>query len=187
VRAFADPAQLTAWVKACIFELLGSVADDVKNHRLFAYMTRWRQPEELYYRTLYVLFVADEGELPHVFSGDMPNGFRAIWRRVNDVVFEGRGTLEKPLEGLSGEQFTPMDTINSNAHASFPAIITCVGLARNPEYQKNIPRHLEYWKHLCDYLNYMEGMFKAGRTKKDVLAGVRNLHKPRSAWHRSPS
>lgn len=187
LRAFADPAQLASWVKGCIAELRDSVRDDVNNGRLFAYLTRWRQPEELYYRTLYVLFVADENEIPHVLSGELPNGFTAIWRKVNECVLEGRGALEKSQPGLTGGQFTAMKTINSNAHASFASMITCIGLARNVEYQKQIPRHLEHWTRLCDYLNYMEGMFKAGKAKEHVLAGVRNLHKPASAWQPKPS
>lgn len=65
-------------MKICIAELRNSVADDVNSGRLYGYITRWRQPEELYYRTLYVLFVADENEVQHVLSGEMPNGFAAI-------------------------------------------------------------------------------------------------------------
>jgi hypothetical protein len=170
----------------CIAELRNSVRDDVNGGRLFAYLTRWRQPEELYFRTLYVLFVAEADEVPHVLSGELPNGFTAIWRKVNEHVLEGRGTLEKSQLGLTSGQFTPMDTINSNAHASFASIITCLGLARNAEYQKQIPKHLDHWTRLCDYLNYMEEMFKAGKAKEHVLAGVRNLHKPASAWQQKP-
>lgn len=186
LKAFSDPVQLTGWVNECIAQLRDSVKDDVDNGRLFAYFTRTRQPEELYCRTLYVLFVADDAELPHTLSGEQPNGFAAIWRKVNEVVFEGRGALEKPLQGLRGEQFTAMDTLNSSAHASFAAIVTCLGLVRNPEYQKKIPMHLEVWNKYCTYLQYMEGMFKAGKAKEHVLAGVRNLHKPASAWIGTP-
>jgi hypothetical protein len=183
LRAFSHPADLLAWVKGSIAELRDSVRDDVNNGRLFAYLTRWRQPEELYFRALYVLFIADE----HVLSGELPNSFTAIWRKVNEHVLEGRGTLDKMQPGLTSGQFTPMETINSNAHASFASMVTCIGLARNIEYQKQIPRHLEHWTRLCNYLNYMEGMFKAGKAKAHVLAGIRNLHKPLSVWQAKPS
>jgi len=187
VRAFTDPVQLTAWVKASIFELSNSVRDDVDKGRFFAYITRWRQPEELYYRTLYILFVARETELPHIFSGARPNSFAAMWRKVNEVVFEGRGILEKPQRGSSGEPFTALSVVNTAAHASFAAIMTCVGFARHKEYQDVIPKHLDHWTRLCIHLNYMEDMFKAGKAKEHVLAGVRNLHKPASAWQQGPS
>jgi len=83
-----------------------------------------------------------------VLFGEMPNGFSAIWRKVNEVVFEGRGTLEKPQPGLKSGEFTPIETINSNAHASFASIITCIGLVSNPEYQKKIPQYLDHWTRL---------------------------------------
>ena len=40
----------------------------------------------------------------------MPNGFAAMWKNVNDVIFEGNGMLFKEQVGLNGEVFTPMDT-----------------------------------------------------------------------------
>jgi hypothetical protein len=63
------------------------------------------------------------------------------------------------------------------AHVSFRAFMTCIGLARNPQ---NLPSPDEYCEHLaryCKYLDYMHGMFKSGKEKKDVLAGLINLHR----------
>jgi hypothetical protein len=71
------------------------VIDDVNKGRIFAYLTRWRDPEELYTRVLYAMFVAPADHLPHIFSGDMPNGFAAMWKKVNEVIFEGNGMLFK--------------------------------------------------------------------------------------------
>jgi len=186
IRELNDPAQLTLLVKSSIAELINSAKDDIKNGRFFGYITRWRQPEELYYRTLYVLFVAEQIEIPHILSGERPNSFVEIWRTVNKAVLEGRGVHETQLEDLNGDIFTPMDTINSGAHASFTAILTCLGYVRNPEYQEQIPRHFDHWKRFCTYLDHMERMFKAGRAKEDVLAAVRHLHKPASAWQQKP-
>jgi len=62
---------------------------------------------------------------------------------------------------------------------------TCIGIARNPEYlAPDFPE--KYFKHLttyCKYLDYMHGMFKAGKEKKDVLGGIINLHRPASYWN----
>lgn len=176
---FSEPAQLTSWVKAAIAELQRSISDDVTGGRYFAYLTRWRQPEELYYRTLYVLFVAEDLELPHIFSGEMPNGFRAMWKKVNDVVFEGRGVFEENQRGLQGEPFTIMDTINSAGHASLASMVMCIGLIRNREYRRYIPHHLNRWKRMCYDLNYMEEMFKAGKSKRDVLVAIQKIYKSR--------
>ena len=114
VKAFMrqSPAEVIDWTKRCIVELIQSVIDDVNKGRIFAYLTRWRDPEELYTRVLYAMFVAPADHLPHIFSGDMPNGFAAMWKNVNDVIFEGNGMLFKEQVGLNGEVFTPMDTLN---------------------------------------------------------------------------
>lgn len=126
VKAFMrqSPADVIDWTKRCIVELIQSVIDDVNKGRIFAYLTRWRDPEELYTRVLYAMFVAPADYLPHIFSGDMPNGFAAMWKKVNEVVFEGNGTLFKEQVGLRGEVFTTMNTLNQNAHNSFSTMLT---------------------------------------------------------------
>jgi hypothetical protein len=58
-HAFSKPEQLAEWVKMCIVELVQSVIQDVNSGRFFAYLTRWRQLEEMYHSSLYILFVAD--------------------------------------------------------------------------------------------------------------------------------
>jgi hypothetical protein len=76
IQCFSDPAKLTMGVKLSIGDLIESVNDDIAKDRFFAYHTRTRQVEELYCRVLYVLFIANESALPHIFSGDPPNAFR---------------------------------------------------------------------------------------------------------------
>jgi hypothetical protein len=181
-QTFSGPAMLALWVKSCIVELIQSVTDDVKKGRFFAYLTRWRQPEEMYYRALYMLFIADKAAIPHIFSGEVPNSFLGMWKSVNQVVFEGKGNLDRPQSGLSGQEFTAMNTLNDSAHASFATIVTCIGIQRNPGRASIVQKHLEHWKTLCNYLDYIENMFRGGRTQSEVLAGVKNLHKNPSAW-----
>lgn len=175
-KHFSDPVNLTLWIKSCIVEIINSVICDVNKGRFLAYLTRQRQPEELYYRVLYILFVADEAEIPHVLSGEVPNGFSAIWRKVNEQVLEGKGTLDKTLFGLKGDPFTPMDTINQNAHVSFSTILTIYDLVRNQERLKDmIEKNLFRWKVFCNYLDYMEQRFREGKNKNYVLVGIRSL------------
>jgi hypothetical protein len=181
LRELSDPVKLALWTKSCIVELIQSAIDDVNKPRLFAYLTRWRTPEELYHRALYILFIADAAELPHIFSGEPPNSFTAMWRKVNEVIFEGRGALETVRLGLNGEEFSAMNDLNQNAHASYTTMLTCLGLMRNPKHRELIPQHIDHWKRLCDYLNYMEQMFAAGKSKSDVMTGVMNLHRPRQS------
>lgn len=169
--AFSDPERLARWTKHCIAELINSVINDVNTGRFFAYLTRWRQPDEMYYRTLYILFVADKAAIPHIVSGEMPNSFSAMQKAVNQTVFDGKRILDRPQSGLSGEQFTVFDTLNSSAHASFATIVMCIEFAKKPEFRTPIiEKHLEYWKTLCNNLDSIEGMFKSGKTKDEVLA-----------------
>ncbi len=179
---FTDPTRLTMAVKLCIGELMHSASDDIAKGRFFAYHTRTRQIEELYFRALYVLFIANEHAVPHIFSGDPPNSFAEMWRAVNRDILDGRGGLDTLNTDRSDEQFTAMDMLNESAHASFAAIVVSFAIAHRPEAQEQLARHVNHWNNLCVYLNHMESMFRAGRSKSDVLVAVRNLHKPASAW-----
>lgn len=172
----SDSGLLASWVKMGIVELVQSIIDDVNHRRFFAYLTRLRQAEEMYNRALYLLFVADEAEIPHVISEELPNSFLAIWKAVNERVYGGEGTLDQARHGLRGEKFSALTTLNAGAHASFMAIATCIGLARSSVDQARIPEHVNHLKRLCDNLNYIEGMFNAGKSKEVVLIGIRKLH-----------
>src|SRR5439155_18471630 len=88
ILEFAPPEKMTMWALAAIVELRESVCRDLKDKKVFAFMTRLRQPEELYIRVLYALFIATEKELHHILSGEMPNGFFGLYPQVNDLVFE---------------------------------------------------------------------------------------------------
>jgi hypothetical protein len=175
---FAPPEKMTLWTRTAMSELRHSICRDLTEKKVFAFLTRLRQPEEFYVRALYALFIATDMELHHILSGDMPNGFSGFYPRVNQLVFGGTGLLQASQPGLSYGSFKPIDILNDGAHASFRAFMTCIGWIRNPAY---VPSPDEYCKHVskyCDYLNYMHEMFKAGKEKKDVLAGVINLHRP---------
>jgi hypothetical protein len=160
------------------------VIDDVNKGRIFAYLTRWRDPEELYTRVLYALFVAPADHLPHIFSGEMPNGFAAMWKQVNEIVFEGNGTLFKEQVGLNGEVFTPMDTLNQGAHNSFSTMLTTISVVRSKpeEWQPRIKKHVEHWQRYVEYLNHIEQLFRAGRKKEDVLQAIINMHRSIKRW-----
>jgi hypothetical protein len=182
---FSDSASLVEWTKTCIVEIIQSVINDVNEKRFFAYLTRWRQPEELYCRALYVLFVATPEEVPHVISCEAPNNFADMWKKVNDAVFAGHGTLVKPLLSPNGEEFTVLNTLNNNAHGSYATMLTVYSIVRLNTFEiSQIEKHLDHWKRLCDYLNHIEQLFKAGRDKSVALAAMRNMHKPASQWQK---
>jgi hypothetical protein len=186
IHEFAAPEKMTMWTLSAMAELSKSICRDLTEKRFFAWYTRLRQPEEMYIRTLYALFIATDKELHHILSGDMPNGISGLYAEVNGVVFGDRGLLQVSQPGLTYGTFKPMDSLHEGAHTSFRAFLTCIGMARD---QTSLPSADTYCKHLatyCKYLEYMHGMFKAGKEKNEVLAGIINLHKPASHRKKTP-
>ena len=129
---FGPPDKMTAWTLAAMTELRESICRDLVNKKVFAFHTRVRQPEELYIRTLYALFVASREEIPHILSGTTPNGLSNLYREVNRLVFDDRGLLLVQQAGQNFGTFIPIDTLHDSAHASFRSFLTCIGWARNP-------------------------------------------------------
>lgn len=99
ISAFGAPEQMTRWTLGAMVDLRDSICD-LAEQKVFAWFTRLRQPEELYIRTLYNLFVANEKQLHHTLSGQMPNSFASLYDDVNKVVSEGRGLLLTAQPGL---------------------------------------------------------------------------------------
>jgi hypothetical protein len=169
---------------ASIAELGNSMATDLAAGRNFALITRSRQPEELYIRALYAIFIAAPEELAHIMSDAQPNSFRSMYKKVNELVFEGRGLLEVAQPGWKHGAFTPMDTINRGAHASFSTMMMVIGLAKHPEYLEPYTSG-RYFNHISvylSYLNYLKQMFEGGKDKAAALSGLINMHRPKSFW-----
>lgn len=182
MKAYDDPKQLAGWAEAGMKELALSFLQDMEAGRVFAWVTRLRQIEELYIRSIYTLLIADKSEVPHLLSNMLPNGFSALYKKVNSLVFEGRGKLTDITPGRSYGSFTPMETINQGAHVSFASMLTAIGINSLPLEERNFDN---YRKHLDAYLtrlNYMRKMFEQGRSREQVLEGLRMMHKPDSYW-----
>lgn len=182
-----SPATIVDWTKRCIVELIQSVIADVNAPgagRMFAYLTRWRDPEELYHRVLYALLIAPASHLPHIFSGDLPNGFSAMWRKVDEVIYEGRGELLKARIDPGGRTFTAMDLLNQNAHNSYFTMLMTFGVVKegSNEWKTYVQRHVESWQRRVEYLNHIEGLFRIGRDKAVILNAITRMHRPRQAW-----
>jgi hypothetical protein len=180
LQEFTPPERLAALALAAMAELGESICRDVKGKKLFAFQCRLRQPEELYIRALYALFIADDKELPHILCGAPPNSRSGLYKKVNEVVLEGNGVLEVEHAGLKHGRFTAMETLHLGAHVSFTAISMAIGSVRYPEY---LPQNFEdkYDRHVrtyCAYLNHVREMFKAGKGKNEVLAELIKMHRP---------
>jgi len=182
VDRYAAPDRMTSWMLAGMAELRDSITRDLTEGRLFAWYSRLRQPEELYFRALFILFIAKDGEVPHILSGAMPNSFSDIYSQVNDLIMDGRGEILSVKPGQGFGEFRMIDTLNNGAHVAFPALQMCAMMALHPE---NVPDRQKYFNHLetyCTRLNYMRQMFEGGKSKNDVLGGVIAMHKPDAYW-----
>jgi hypothetical protein len=182
MREFSQPERLTQWSLAAMVDLRESIIADIQANRAFAWQTRLRQVEEIYIRALYVLFVAKDDELPHIFSGATPNSVTELYRKVNPLVFEGRGEWEIRKPGESFLQFTPLEILHSSGHASFGAILTAISFIRSPETALNVEGYVKHLDTYCVRLDYMHNMFKADKSKGDVLGGMIAMHRPASYW-----
>ena len=91
----------------------------IQGGRPFAWQTRLRQVEEIYFRALYCIS-RDPGRIyPDTLSGAMPNSVTPMYRKVNEVILEGRGQWEVPQAGKTSGQFTPLDILHSAAHVFY--------------------------------------------------------------------
>jgi hypothetical protein len=187
IAEFAPPEKMTYWACAALVDLKESLCRDLRDDRLFAWYSRLRLPEEIYIRTLYALFIATNDELIHILSGATPNGLSPLYAKVNEKIFEDRGLMQVSQPGLNQGSFKPIDILHDGAHGSFRAILTCIGLTRDRTNLPSPERQTEHLQKYCAYLEYMHGMFKAGKDKKHVLAGVISAHRPASHWQQNKS
>jgi hypothetical protein len=177
LREFSNPIKLATHALAAMAELRSSIERDYRENLIFSWYLRLRQPEELYIRTLYALFVANADEMPHVMSGDPPNSLSQMYAKVNEHVFRGKGALLTVQPGLQFGEFKPIDMLHAGAHVSFATFLTCIGLVHNPEvWQEKAEKHLQHLSIYCDRLNYMRQMFEAGRDRAVILEALRNMH-----------
>ncbi len=163
-------------------ELCASVSQDIEQQRLFSWTSRIRQPEEIYYRTLYLLFIATDEEVPHILSGKKPNSLHGLYQKVNEQILEGRGELTVTKEGLYFGGFTVMNRMNSGSHADFPSLFMVASAAKYPEHMPDPALYLQHLSNYCARLNYMRQMFGGGKTKEDVKQGIMSIHRPASYW-----
>jgi len=172
VNRFAMLDKCLQWVSLAMAELRDSMIADMETGRLFAWYTRMRQIEELYFKTLYVLFLAPDSELPHVLSGETPNSFSIIYDKVNTAIMGGRGELKTIKPG----QFRMFDNINDGAHVGFGAMQMIVNLRNNPESLDFLPGYVKHVETYCARVDYMRQMFEGGREKQIVMDAMIRLH-----------
>jgi hypothetical protein len=174
-----SPQEIIVLVRDALEEIRKSLRDDASGARIFAWVTRIRHVEELYMRCVYVLLLAPDEEVPHIFSGDTPNGFDFIYQQFNKQVLDGKGIVNETKPGLTFGNFTPMKTAHNAAHASFQTLFTWKLSKIFPQGLDDLSalyiNHIETYRR---YLHHCEQLFAAGRDKGIVLQALRNMHSP---------
>jgi hypothetical protein len=179
VDQFNRADKLLDWVLSSLTEIRNSIIDDVEHHRHFAWITRLRQVEELYYRALYLLFVAPGGAVPHVISCDPPNSFTQIYDEVNQKLLQNGGAFTS--QSLHGAGFgTPMEWLHGSGHADYKTMrIVSFLQAAGSDRVRNIVQFEEVFRHIDAHIRrtgQMREMFATGRKKKDVRKKIIQLH-----------
>lgn len=173
---------MCAYVSEGLGQLGNSACNDLANRNALGFLTRQRQIQELYIKTLYLLLIADPPEQEHMVSGDVPNGMSPLYRRVNELIFHKQTDWEATTPGLNGDQFTIMETLHDGAHVSFRSLLMARGYFEHPELVMTPERFAEYIRSLATKLKYMHGMFQAGKPRDYVLDEVQALYSPESYW-----
>jgi hypothetical protein len=182
MRVVELPHMMCAYVMDGLAQLGNSACNDLANRNAFGFVTRQRQVQELHLKTLYLLLIAQPAEQAHMVSGDMPNSMVSYYRKVNEVVFHNQTDWEAITPGLNGDSFTIMETLNDGAHVSFKSLLMARGYYDHAELVMTPERFAEYIKKQIAKLNYMHGMFKAGKPRENVLDGVQAMYRPKSYW-----
>jgi hypothetical protein len=115
VDRFAAPDRGLHWIWATLSEIRDSMKDDAERQRPMAFLSRMRIVEEVYFRTLHILFI----EISHLVSGANPNEFKPIYTKVNAQILKGKGLLTSIQSGFGLPNYTPMDLLHSSAHGDF--------------------------------------------------------------------
>lgn len=179
---FAQSDKCLQWVQGAMTELHASMAADIADGRIFGWYTRMRQVEELYFKTLYILFLASNSETIHILSGQTPNSFSVIYDKVNDAIMGGRAALKQTMPGLVEGEFRMFEIINDAAHVGFGAMQMVVNLNESPESLSFLPNYMKHVENYIIRINYMRQMFEGGKDKRAVMEGMINIHRPKAYW-----
>jgi len=176
------PHLMCGYVIEGLAQLGNSACNDLANRNALGFITRQRQIQELYIKTLYLLLIADTPEQAHMLSGEMPNGLTGYYRNVNEIIFHSRVDWEATTPGLNGDSFTIMNTLHDGAHVSFKSLVMAKSYFNHPEFVMTPERFAQSIQDLISKVNYMHGMFEAGKPREHVLDGVQALHRPARYW-----
>ncbi len=131
-------------------------------------------------RCVYVVLLAPDDEIPHIFSGDTPNGFDFVYDQFNKRVLDGKGMVTETKPGLTFGNVTPMKMVHNAAHVSFQTLLTGKASKEHPTEKLGdlSGRYIQHIETYRMYLHHSGQLFAAARDKGVILQALRNLHTP---------
>ena len=181
VRSTYDtpPAVYLGWVRDSLRELRKSMCDDNDKGRHLSWMSRIRLVDELYFRTLYLFFIADQSEIPHLLSGDTPNSLTHLYRRVNEEILLGLGTLNVKQNHPHFVEFSHLTWRHGSAHGS-SVVLLFVNFDREPPASNNFNEYLAaYLDVYLQNISVFANAFFNGLNRDSVKALAIDLHRPK--------
>ena len=175
------PHEMVGLIAGGLTDLVNSACNDLRNNNALGFIARLRQIQELYLRGLYLLLLAEPSEQAHMLSGDTPNGIKGYYTKVNDLIFHNQIAWDTELPGLSGDTFTIFETLHEGAHVSFKSLLMARGFLQSADAEKTVQQTANQLNNRLKVLQYIQGMLKSGKSREQVLVGVRALYQPASS------
>lgn len=176
VAMWKEPALLAVYAFTGLSSLKDSIERDIEKDDVIAWLTRSRQIEELYVRSIYALFIATEDEIPHFFSEERPNSLAYIYKQVNEIAFAGKGRLHITSDDPDLKGVTVLDLFNQTAHLSFASLLLAGEFYKHPERTGSAAAFAEGAKMYSYFLQKITNDFTIGKTRDEILRELRSAY-----------
>ena len=162
---------------AMLLELLISMQNDATDNRKGAFITRFRDCKECYYKGLWVGLIATPDEIVHDASGERPWRMLAeLEKTVEKTVFGMDTTLSKNLAEPGEPPFKAMNILNTSTHLT-ALFLLCRSQWSDDEARATYGRYLAKVQNDASHLKYVSECLKSGKERKQVIENMRNLRK----------
>jgi len=174
-----EPWKLVHDYMAMMLEIGVSMQNDAVDNRKGAFITRLRDYKECYFKGLWIGLMATPEEVVHDASGGKPWLMLAeLAKRVSETVFGEDSTLSKNLADPGKTKFKAMDILNTSTHLTALFLLHRSRLS-DAEAKSMYDKVLKSVEMEAAHLKYVSEALKAGKDRKDIIDGIRNLRNKR--------
>jgi hypothetical protein len=174
-----EPWELVRDYMAVMLEIRVSMQNDAVDNRKGAFITRLRDCKECYFKGLWVGLMATPEEIVHDASGERPRFMLAeLAKRVSKTVFDEDSKLSENLADPGKTKLTPLNILNTSTHLTALFLLFRRQLS-DEEAKSMYDKVLKNVKMEAAHLEYVFEALKAGKDRKDIIDGIRNMRKKR--------